>query len=214
MQAENPSQHLAKWQFTLQGEVDSSVRYVQGSKNVMADCLSRIPNFSEPHNFDPSVLVITRAKAKSQNSAETTDVVTQNVNCDNDENSENIDDNKNLNNSVDDLDLDIDDLDSSGVQIDNKLIDDVISGQSEDSDLSEMINYITYSKLPDDKAKANLVVKRRPLYQFIDDTLKHLDPHQKAELRLVVPKALRQRVLCALHDDAFAGHQGEYVTYD
>ncbi|MCP3666838.1 MAG: DDE-type integrase/transposase/recombinase, partial [Gammaproteobacteria bacterium] len=210
MRAENPSQRLAKWQFTLMGEVDWSVRYIQGDKNVVADCLSRIPNFSVGTDTAPLISVVTRAQTSRRNEEQ---IRHSAENSEDDENSEyNIDDNINFND--DNLDLDIDDLDSSGVQIDNKLVDDVISGQSEDSDLSEMIEYIRYSKLPDNKSRANLIVKRRPLYQLIDGILKHLDPHQKAELRLVVPLALRQRVLCALHDDAFAGHQGEYVTYD
>ncbi len=210
MRAENPSQRLAKWQFTLMGEVDWTVRYVQGDKNVVADCLSSHPDFSDSDTDSPLMSVVTRAQTRCQVDEQVpAPAVNFNDNANSDTNS---DDNVNLN--PDNLELDIDDLDSSGVQIDNKLVDDVITGQSEVSGLSEMIDYIRYSKLPDDKARANLIVKRRPLYQLIDGVLKHLDPHQKAELRLVVPLALRQRVICALHDDSFAGHQGEYVTYD
>lgn len=67
LRSENPSQRLAKWQFTLMGQTDWSVRYVQGKKNVVADCLSRIPNFSlecVSTTEDSSVSVITRSMAK------------------------------------------------------------------------------------------------------------------------------------------------------
>ncbi|MCP3667672.1 MAG: hypothetical protein GY696_35145 [Gammaproteobacteria bacterium] len=178
--------------------------------------MSRIPNFAEINSAYPSVSAVTRAQKRSQNVAEThnSDTISDDVTHDDDDLNSDLDFNENLNLNEDNLSLDIDDLDNSGVHIDNELIDDVISGQTGDDNLREMIEYIETSRLPENKARANLVVKRRQLYHLIDGVLKHLDPHQKSELRIVVPLQLRQRVLGALHDDAFAGHQGEYVTYD
>ena len=45
--AENPTQRIAKFQFNLLGATDWRIEYVPGPKNVVADMLSRLPDFSE-----------------------------------------------------------------------------------------------------------------------------------------------------------------------
>ncbi|MCP3664177.1 MAG: transposase family protein, partial [Gammaproteobacteria bacterium] len=113
-----------------------------------------------------------------------------------------------------DLRLNLDDLDDSGVNFDKDLKDRVIKRQDSDSMILELKAFIESGALPADKKRAKVIAHTRPLYQIIDGVLMHLDPHKTRELRLVVPNEMKSEILCAYHDDPFAGHQGLAVTYD
>ncbi len=113
-----------------------------------------------------------------------------------------------------DENLDIDDLDDSGVAVDADLLKSIEVLQLEDSEISEMRNFIEKSVLPEDRSRANVIARKRPLYQLIDGVLRHIDPHQLEALHVVVPGKLQTKVQSAYHDDPLSGHQGVHVTYD
>ncbi len=113
-----------------------------------------------------------------------------------------------------DENLDIDDLDDSGVAVDADLQKSIEVSQLEDSEISEMCNFIEKSVLPEGRSQANVIACKRPLYQVIDGVLRHIDPHQSEALHVVVPGNLLIKVLSAYHDDPLSGHQGVHVTYD
>ncbi len=205
LRAENPSQHLAKWQYCLVGETDWKVKFVEGAKNVVADALSRIPDFSGCSASNPEILAVTtRAQTKRAEQENASADLADDARSESDSQAKS----DTLKNSDCDpnLAIDLDDLDDSGIAVDPDLVQSIESSQIEDEDLCDMRNYIERSVLPKDPNKSRLIICKRPLYQLINGVLKHLDPHKPGELHVVVPLKLHTEVLTAYHDHATGGY--------
>ncbi len=149
---ENPSQRLAKWQYSLMGEIDWKVKYVPGPKNVVADMLSRIPDFSDSASESdvlndsvwdespPEICVVTRAKTSAfgKEKSESNPVSAPNQG---DNSPGNLIKSEKCCDETD-LRLNLDDLDDSGVNFDKDLRDRVIKTQDSDSMILKLKAFI------------------------------------------------------------------------
>ncbi len=197
LRAENPSQRLAKWQCAFLGETDWTVQFVQGTKNVVADALSRIPDFSGLNEVSGAnaetekVLVVTtraqahRAAKQADSAAEQDDMSCTDVRS---EAASLVGDTTADFDLNPDSNVDIDNLDDSGVSVDPDLLQSIEKSQIEDLEICQMRDFIENLILPDDQKLATVIVHKRPLYQLIDGVLRHLDPHQPGELQNCVSK--------------------------
>ena len=91
------------------------------------------------------------------------------------------------------VDTVIDDLAKLGpVAVDN---DSLANEQQKDSDIMEMLLYLTKDQLPDCNETANKILATAPLFTVVDGILYFLDSKKGGRKRCVVPRCLRQSIM-------------------
>ncbi|CAG2245678.1 unnamed protein product [Mytilus edulis] len=99
--------------------------------------------------------------------------------------------------------------------------DRIQAAQNEDEEAGQMLQYIEQNTLPQDKKKADVIVRESNHYVVSNGILfHHYYPRGKGHLsdrvikQLVVPKSLRNDVLLSYHDAIIAAHPGIDRTYN
>ena len=71
--------------------------------------------------------------------------------------------------------------------------------------------YLQDGKLPDNDSRARRLVLERSRYELVDGTLHYVN--HDGQLRIAVPRRLRDALLREAHDGRFSGHFGEKKVY-
>ena len=78
--------------------------------------------------------------------------------------------------------------------------------QRKDTDILELVSYLTSETLPDCPLKAKKIAAKAPLYTLINGILYFLDSKREGRRRCVVPKHLRRSIIEENHQGPLAGH--------
>ncbi len=103
--------------------------------------------------------------------------------------------------------------DMFGTSVNLDLLNEIAKSQSRDKESLSIIRYLKRGTLPEDRGEAHKVLRKSMLFHFENDVLKHIDPHLERELRVFVPKDMRETIFEIYHSSILAGHQGVNVTY-
>jgi len=83
----------------------------------------------------------------------------------------------------------------------------VRDNQRDDTELSQLMDYLEHNALPDDTALAKKVTANvQKGYYLVNEVLCYEDSSVSGRLRLVVPTLLRRQLLLGNHDAVFVGH--------
>ena len=85
--------------------------------------------------------------------------------------------------------------------------------QRKDGDLLEICNFLQKQELPADQKKARKIALQSSLFSLDDGILYYLDPKQKHQRRVAVPRHLREQVLNECHSGGMGGHFSGKRTY-
>ena len=78
--------------------------------------------------------------------------------------------------------------------------------QSEDESLRLIRSYLKDGTLPSDEKQARKILLDRDRFVLMEDILYSVDPGPQHRLRIVVPDALKQKLMDENHSGQFGGH--------
>ena len=78
--------------------------------------------------------------------------------------------------------------------------------QRKDPDLLEIINFIQKEELPHEEKRARKIAVQASLFTMEDDMLCYVDPKQKHQKRVAVPRHLQEQILKESHAGGMGGH--------
>ncbi|CAG2224221.1 unnamed protein product [Mytilus edulis] len=220
---------LARWSMYLQ-TYNFEVHYQPGKDNVCADFLSRIQHPENQRQRRLSIDEIEFTYTTTDQSRKETNQQMYN------ENQRSVvqpvllqDSGKSKHNSVSAIKA-VTEADNSYRNADPLLMiiettkltqDRIQAAQNEDEEAGQMLQYIEQNTLPQDKKKADVIVRESNHYVVSNGILfHHYYPRGKGHLsdrvikQLVVPKSLRNDVLLSYHDAIIAAHPGIDRTYN
>ena len=78
--------------------------------------------------------------------------------------------------------------------------------QRKDTELREILDYLECGALPDDDSRARKIVLQGSQFAVIDEILYFMDPKQKNQSRVAVPKHLHLQIFREAHSSPHYGH--------
>ena len=90
---------------------------------------------------------------------------------------------------------------------------DLAAEQRKDPDLKQVIDFLLTGNLPTEEKTARQVILQKSLFTIQQDILYYVDPRQTHQLRVAVPRHLREELLQEHHSSLTGGHFGVKKTY-